>query len=181
MIQTSLIDSTLEKYRKLKNFDAEIDKLRQELATYCINYIKSYYPENIFTLLAKGSKSMIPQRDIDFWYRDVSVLPGLDSSIISTASEFFYSKIRKIPMSSHKLPLFFTAEDIICGTEECKNFREKFPEFTKTFIEKYTALVLFAYDCAKRLRMLRTVLANQEATLTSIKENYIELYNLIKS
>ena len=48
-------------------------------------------------------------------------------------------------------------------------------------MEKFANLILFAYECSKKLRALRSVLSKKEATLTSIKENYIELYNLIKS
>ena len=182
MLQTSLINSTVDKYRKLKNFDAEVNRLKQDLANYCNNYIKSYYPERVFTALAKDTKGIIiKQREIDFWYRDLSKIPGLDSSIVSIATEFFYD-IRKIPVaSSQLLPFFFDAEDIVYDGEKNRKFREEFPEFTKTFMEKFANLILFAYECSKKLRALRSVLSKKEATLTSIKENYIELYNLIKS
>ena len=182
MLQTSLINSTVDKYRKLKNFDADVDKLKQDLANYCNDYIKSYYPERVFAALAKDTTGIIiKQREIDFWYRDISKIPGLDSSIVSIATEFFYD-IRKIPVAlSLPLPFFFTAEDIVFDGEENKAFREKFPEFTKIFKEKFANLILFAYECSKKLRAIRSVLSEKEATLTSIKENYIELYNLIKS
>lgn len=183
MLQTSLIDSTLDKYRKLKKFDASVNKLKQDLANYCIDYIRSYYPEKVFTALAGDSLNvMIKQGDVDFWYRDISKIPRLNRSISFLVSEFFYD-IRKIPIlsSGYTLPYFFDDTDILFDSEKNVEFRKMFPEFVKNFMEKFADLMLFAYECSKKLKALKDTLSEKEATLTSIKLNYPELYNLIKA
>lgn len=42
-------------------------------------------------------------------------------------------------------------------------------------------MIKYATKCAKSLRILKKILKHPEATLTSIKNNYSELYTLIKS
>jgi hypothetical protein len=182
MLQRDLINDTLEKYRKLKNFDVEIDKLLQEVTDCCESYINSIFPKEVLEQAKKSSSVLRLQDDINIYYYYTPPFKGITTEMIRLAGDFF-PKTTTIPLQSLSLPLLFSSYDLFssrndsCGVE----FRKRHPEFIKNFGEKYSKMIECACKYSKKLVALRTVLSSKEATLTRIKENYPELYNLIKS
>lgn len=184
MLQNKVIKETIKKYIKLKGFDTEFNKLKDDLVNYCVDYIKSTVPQEIQDLAASGkTKSVIYQEDLYLYYYYSQKLLGTGSNISKYRAADKYFNLCVFEFKKYSLPRFFDLEDITGAgdTEEGKAFRKEYKEFVKTFKEKYLTLVDYAYEKTKKLEALEKVLLNEKATLTTIKANYIELYNLIKS
>ena len=184
MLQNKVIKGTIKKYIKLKGFDTGFNKLKDDLIKYCVDYIKSEIPQEIQDLATSGkTKSVIYQEDLYLYYYYAHKILETGSNISKYRSADKYFNLCAFDLKKYSLPRFFDLEDITGAgdTEEGKAFRKKYKEFVKTFKEKYLALVDYAYEKTKKLEALENVLSNEKATLTTIKANYIELYNLIKS
>lgn len=176
MLQNKLIEKTIEKYSKLKGFDVEFNRLKADLVNFCVNYIKDLYPQEVFDYKTGGYVKK--QGDIYFWSH--SCVDGISDEKFTNAYEFF--DIANIPLSAFNLPFLC---DSYCFTDykddRRSKFRKDFSDFVKGFEERYIEMVKYATKCSKSLRILKKILKHPEATLTSIKNNYSELYTLIKS
>lgn len=176
MLQNKLINKTIEKYSKLKGFDVEFNKLKTDLVNFCVNYIKGLYPQEVFDYKTRGYAKK--QGDLYFWSH--GGVAGVSDKEFISAHEFF--NVSEIPLATFDLPFLC---DSYCFTDYKDDYRSKFREdfsdFIKGFEERYTEMVKYATKCAKSLRILKKILKHPEATLTSIKNNYSELYTLIKS
>lgn len=182
MLQGSIVVSTLGKYRTLKNFDAEINNLMQDLVNCCVDYINGYFPKDVIEKAKLGPSNVLRlQRDLDIYYcYDLSKFKKLNRAAFNEAAEYFPT-IRNIPLGAQNLPLFVDSSTIFSSGEDHDKFAAEFPEFIKMFKDKYSEMVLRAQKYSQKLKALSKVLSSKEATLTLIKENYPELYNLIKS
>lgn len=182
MLQRDLVNDTLGKYRKLKNFDAEIDKLLQEVTDCCKDYINSVFPKEVLEQAKNSSSVLRLQDDLNVYYYYTLPFKEITTDMVRLAADFF-PKTDTIPLRSLDLPLLFSSYDLFSSRNDASGaeFRKRHPEFIKNFGEKYTKMIKRAYEYSKKLVALRTVLMSKEATLTRIKENYPELYNLIKS
>lgn len=179
MLQSKIVKETAKKYIKLKGFDAEFNKRKADLIKYCVDYIKNTIPQEIQDLAASKTPSVLYQQDLNFYYWNVQKMPGVTTVKFNLADKYF--DIRDFGFKKYSLPRFFEAEDLTRDNDNNKEFRKTYKEFTKTFIQKYLDLIDYAYEVAQKVQALESVLLNEKATLTTIKANYKELYNLIKS
>lgn len=182
MIQNSVINRTIKKYIKLKGFDVEFNKLKNDLVTYCVDYIKSHVPQEILDLASAGNKVIVYQSDVNIYRWDAKgIIKGLAETEYSTASEYF--GIDTLEFKKYSLPHFFSVSDLskLRDKEKSEEFVKNYSDFVETFKEKYLALIKYAAEAGRKANRIKVVLSNSTATLTLIKENYRELYNLIKS
>lgn len=151
----------------------------KELLDFCVDHIKSHYTKELFDFYNKDragnsdTRVTEDQEDIRFSYWE---LDSRAASITDVPVEDIYEVRNYFPnafclgFKSLNLPKFFD-----------RSYADLPKEFLTPFKEKTTALAVEINNCMKEIKALKETLMDPKMTLTSIKKDYPELYNLIKS
>lgn len=180
MINRTLIKETVDKYIAQRKMAAAVGAKNKELVDFCVDFIKSYYTQELFDFYKEdkakggsGPRVTNDQGDLTFGYWDLDTKSsGITDVVVkdmSGARRYFPSAL-SLKLSAFGLPEFFDGP-----------YSELPKEFLIPFKEKVTALAIQINNCMEEINALNDTLMDPGMTITSIKKEYPELYQLIKS
>ena len=179
MINRTLIRETLGKYVAQRNMVAAVDDKNKKIVDFCVDYIKANYTQDLINFYNEDKTKLredrltLDQEDVSFGYWE---LESSKSEITSVPIEDryeankYFSGAFTLSLKSFGLPRFFSGSAWTDLPED----------FLKPFKEKVTGLVVQVNACMKEISALEKTLMDPTMTLTSVKKDYPELYNLIK-